>query len=390
MYHHDARFADRFLPPWLDVWPAALRPAREAVLAALGVVTARLPPPPLDSSLTVALHGVGTAAAGALLPSTPALARMATSSRIALHAYAQLTVFGSTLGALTHGGNAHLSAMATRLALDGSMELVELLRAAVTSAPAEADGARAAASALLSRLFPRARAIVVRLAPHSACSQPQRIVVYARHTPRRDHESDDDDDDDDEGGDSSRAFVLSQEHCTIADSRDFPEGNLSFPDWARSASRGDAAAITALLPAGPARLGTLMVHFPRRSEAGASPVPVSQLVPHGYAVLLMRCCRAIGEALFARREAASSSATSAVASDIFPQYVVERLVQRNMRMSSTGGCSRLSGGSDGRASGSDAARLSVAGRPSRSISLDGGSRSFVQPPPLLPPHADEE
>jgi hypothetical protein len=320
--HHDARaHTERFLPSWTDVLPLRLRPARDALLARLAAVVAALPPPPLDYRVMAGLNVLGNTLARTLAPggapgSSPAIhafGTMGDNGRIVLRIYLTLSLVAVASGWLAGGNLAQLGGLAKRMGLDGDAALAEKVRALVAAAPTEADALAAASVALRAGLFPRAAGIELRCADASDAEDGE-----------EEDNGDDDDDDAAASAISSRAFVAAQAACTIADSRDFPGGLATFSDWRRCAAAGATLLIAAPLPAGPAKLGTLLARF----NGGGDAAPRA-----GYEAALVRCCRAIGEALFARRELATAHAATQVAGDIFPAHVVERLLARSRRAS---------------------------------------------------------
>jgi class 3 adenylate cyclase len=320
--HHDPTFSDaELLPPWLDLWPAPWRPAREAALRSLAAAAARLAPMPLDHRVMCGLNVLGNTLAGVLhaRAGTP-LATLGANGRIVLRVYLTLSVSAAASAALSGGGTRKLGAMARRLGLDAERELADEVRLALAEAPSEAEALRAAAGALRARLFPRARALALRIAL-AGDEAPLAVALGAAEAAAALR---DEGDGGEEAAGGSRAFVAAQDRCLVADSRDFPAGLATFADWARAGAAGADVVVTAPLPAGPALLGTLVASF----GAGAA--------PERYERPLLATCRAIGEGLFARRELATASAASALASDVFPSHVVARLLERSRRAS---GCS---------------------------------------------------
>ena len=355
--HHDPLFADAdFLPEWLDVLPPQWRPAREAVLGRLGALATRIAPMPLDYRVMSGLNVLGTPLAGVLQARHSSLATFGANGRTVLRVYFTLSISAVVSGFLSGGGAAKLGEMARRLGLDSEHALVEKVCQVVAQAPSEEDALRAAAATLHSRLFPRARGLALHIALGDD-ETPLATAIGAEDDSTALSGSNDDAAD----GETARSFVLAQDRCLIADSRDFPSGLATFSDWARCAAAGADVVVTAPLPAGPALLGTLVVSF-----TGAAPTQ--------YEEALLRCCRAIGEGLFARRELATSNAMSALASDVFPKHVVQRLLERSRRASD---CSLMSRSSFAhRRSQGSVAALDA---PARGGSSNGGSPS---PSPL--------
>ena len=96
-------------------------------------------------------------------------------------------------------------------------------------------------------------------------------------------------------------------------------------------------AIAAPLSAGAAshRLGSLLLHF------GSRGAPAT-----GYELLLLRCARAIGAGLRARREVQLARAAASVVKDIYPSHVVPQLLRHHSRQARflrrpRAGCSRV-------------------------------------------------
>ena len=337
--HHDAAFADAaYLPPWLDLWPRRWHPAREAVLERLAALAARCAPLlSLDHRAMCGLNMLAYALAGVLSGAQRSpLTTLGLSGRLVLRIYLTLTLVAAASSALSGGGSAGVGGMARRLGLDPEASLVDEVQHAVTTALSEEGALRSAAEALRVRLFPRARALALRIS--LAGDETPITVTLGGPDPTE------------LMADGSRAFVVSQNRCLIADSRDFPAGLATFADWTLWGASGAEVVITAPLPAGPALLGTLVVTF-----AAAAPTH--------YEEVLMRCCRAIGEGLFARREAATSTAVNALACDAFPEHVLARLLERSRRASAGNG-----------------------GRPSLSLSR-GARASSPAAAPLTPPLA---
>ena len=315
--HHDPLFSDaELLPPWLDLWPRRLHPAREAVLRRLAALAARISPMPLDHRVMCGLNVLGNTLAGVIPgvmhnPEAGPLATFSANGRIVLHVYLMLSLTAALSAALSGGGAVTLGEMARRLGMDTERAAADEVRHAVAEAASEEDAMRSAAVALRSALFPQARTLALRIAL-AGDEMPLTVTLGAEEAV----------DEDDAAGDvvSSRAFISAQDRCLIADSRDFPAGLATFSDWARAAAAGADVVVTAPLPAGPALLGTLVATF-------------SADAPVHYEQALTRCCRAIGEGLFARRELATSNAVTALASDVFPVHVVQRLLERSRRAS---------------------------------------------------------
>jgi class 3 adenylate cyclase len=319
---HEAVFHDSFLPPWLDLWPAAWRPARDAALARLAAAVAVARPAPLDYRILSGLNLTGVTLSAALEPSVGPFGRMALSSRIVLHVYFTFSAASLVLSALSGGGALSLGSVAQRMGMDADAALVDEVRAAVAEAAAEADALRAAAAVLRRALFPHATALTLRVAAAAPGAPP--LVHVCREGGGGGGEEEEEEEEEEEG-ETSRAFVAAQDTCMIADSRDFPDGLSTFTDWARAAAAGATTVITAPLPAGAAKTGTLVARFGGSSS--------HRLPPTRYEAVLMRCCSAIGEGVCVRRQVATASAASALASDIFPAHVVERLLERNRRES---------------------------------------------------------
>jgi hypothetical protein len=330
LHHQPLLFSEAHLPPWLDVLPARLRPLREAFLRRLAALLARLPPPALDYSALTGLNTLGVSLAAASAGAGQhAFGTLAASGRIALRVYGTLSLTALASSALLGGGAAQLGALSRRLGRDAATTVLEEVRLAAHAPVSEEAALRDVLAVLLRGLFPAARAAVVRLEPPHGHGRARRVAVTAPGCAAAAAAYDSDGDDDG----SSRAFVAAQEQVMIADSRDFPDGVASFSDWARAAARAGNGAhpvlIAAPLAAGPIKLGSLVIHFGSGGDVGDAPA----LPPLEYEATLMRCCRAIGEGLFARREVATSHAASAVASDIFPAHVVAKLLERSRRAS---------------------------------------------------------
>ena len=368
--HHDPLFSDaEFLPEWLDVLPPQWRPAREAVLGRLGALAARIAPMPLDYRVMSGLNVLGATLAFVIQARQSPLATFGTNGRIVLRVYFTLSISAVFSGAFSGGGTAKLGEMARRLGLDSEHALVDEVCNVVAQAPSEEDALRAAAATLRSRLFPRARSLVLRITLGDDETELEATLGAEDDSAVKGGRNDDE-----FGGETARGFVLAQDRCLIADSRDFPSALSTFSDWARSAAAGADVVVTAPLPAGPALLGTLVVSF-----AGAAPTQ--------YEEALLRCCRAIGEGLFARRELATSNAMSALATDVFPKHVVQRLLERSRRASD---CSLMSRSSITHRRSQTSVTSAALDGPARGGSANGSPSSPPPPPPdgsLSPPRA---
>ena len=369
--HHEAIFHDNFLPQWLDLWPTAWRPAREVLLSRLAAVCALARPMSLDYRALSGISALGVALVSMLKPDAEIFTTMHLTAHIVLRIYFTLSGAGLA-GVVLTGGSLSLDSVMRRMGMDSDAALLFEVRRAVVDASSEEAALRGAAVAMRRSLFLRASSLVLRVAPATPGGTVLVHVSYADGTEAAADELDCDDIDIE--SESSLAFVAVQDPCMIADSRDFPSGLATFSDWARASAAGVATVITAPLPAGPAKTGALVVRFGGTSR--------SALPPANYEAVLMRCCRAIGEGIFARREAATSSAASALASDVFPAHVVAKLLERNRRTSGNTPRHSISGPRPSM-SGS---RPSMAGqRPSMSLPRPSMSaaprRSFTGPRP---------
>ena len=320
--HHEAVFQDNFLPPWLDLWPRAWRPARDVLLSRLAAVCVLARPVSLDYRALSGITALGVALVSVIKPGAETFTTMHLTARIVLRIYLTLSGVG-LLNVVLTGGSLSLDSVMRRMGMDSEATLVFEVRRAVVDASSEEAALRGAATALRRSLFPRATSLVLRVVPATPSGQP---LVHVSRADGSEAAADElGGDDSDLEGESSLAFVAVQDPCMIADSRDFPSGLATFSDWAQASAAGVTTVITAPLPAGPAKTGALVVRF---GGTGRSNLP-----PVSYEAALMRCCRAIGEGIFARREAATSSAASALASDVFPAHVVAKLLERNRRTS---------------------------------------------------------
>ena len=320
--HHEAVFQDNFLPPWLDFWPHAWRPAREVLLSRLTALCALGRPVSLDYRALSGITVAGVSLVSKFKPGEEMFSTMHLTARIVLRIYLTLS-FAGLAGAVLTGGSLSLDGVLRRMGMDSEAALVYEVRRAVVDASSEEAALRGAAAALRRSLFPRATSLVLRVVPATPSAAP---LVHVSRADGTEAEADElDGDDSDIEGESSLAFVAVQDPCMIADSRDFPSGLATFCDWARASAAGVTTVITSPLPAGPAKTGALVARFGGSGRSG--------LPPANYEAVLMHCCRAIGEGIFARREAATSSAASALASDVFPAHVVQKLLERNRRSS---------------------------------------------------------
>ena len=383
--HHEAVFHDNFLPPWLDLWPHAWRPAREVLLSRLSAVCALGRPVSIDYRALSGITVVGVSLVSTFKPGEEMFSTMLLTARIVLRIYITLSVAGLAGAALT-GGSLSLDGVMRRMGMDSDTALVFEVRRSVVDARSEEAALRGAAAALRRSLFPRATSLVLRVMPATPADAP---LVHVSRADGTEAEADElDGDDSDIEGESSLAFVAAQDPCMIADSRDFPSGLATFSDWARASGAGATTVITAPLPAGPAKTGALVARF---SGTGRSGLP-----PASYEAVLMRCCRAIGEGIFARREAATSSAASALASDVFPAHVVAKLLERNRRTSGNTPRHSLSGprpsmsGPRPSMSGqrpSNLPRPSMSAGPRRSLNGPRPSQSLAITAPAVPSEA---
>jgi hypothetical protein len=397
--HADPTFSDRYVPPGLDACPAALRPAREALLSRCTALARRVHAPPLDYRALSGLALCANMLAGRMF--VDGVVSFALVGRVTGVIYGLLSLGSLSATALAGGGTATLGAMAQRLGVDADRARIDALNAALAAADDSSSGsgggggARAserdvlrAALRQLRTLFPGATAMALgafaaaegdegdmdELCSFGLCSEAV-ATLYAAST--------------------SVECVASQARTLIADSRDFPAGMKTFADWAvacadgsgggsggcgggggngnssgsDASSAGAGCAVTAPLPAGPAKVGFVTLRFPtdgRRGGGGPG---------EGYEALLLAACHVIGEHLWARRERAALASSRALASDIFPEHVLRVLERRTRRMSSTG---IVGGGGIGGGGGSSGAlsALATGVAPMRSSSL-----------PTLPPSA---
>ena len=309
--HHDPVFADRYAPEGLDMCPRFLRPLRTRYLAALSRAARYVSPLPLDyrvvSGITICASMLASR-----FNQLPFIV-FTTVGEVSQIIYLALTASALCAAWLTGGGTASLGRMARRLGMDREAALVESVRERLSGAATEQEALQVAANEL-GLLFPTAASILVgaaeaegHIAFCAACAGEPLLEGPLRQ----------------EG--TSVAFCTCQEHSLIADSRDFPDGLSTFSDWAFAAAAGAGVCITAPLTAGPSSIGFVCLRF--SADAAKQ--------PSGYEAMLLKVCSACGEFIYSQRQATLSSASHALAVDVFPQHVVERLLARSRRRTET-------------------------------------------------------